>query len=119
MLQWVQSARSAALAFAIVSIGVVQADGWRALTGEEISAALSERNLQYPSAKQLFYASGRTLYDAGGPSWGRWRVQGDQYCSVWPPHGNWACYDVFIDSAAARIRFVGAGNDVSVGEYVE
>jgi hypothetical protein len=50
------------------------------------------------SANQIFQKSGATFYNAGGSqSQGTWKVEGDQYCSTWPPNPSWACYDVARD----------------------
>ena len=95
------------------------ADGlWLQLNGPRIRIALEERKLQYKSANQTFYASGKTLYNQGGrPSWGCWRVQGDQYCSQWPPNDLWACFDVL--ARGNDIRFVGLHDDITDGTYAD
>jgi hypothetical protein len=90
-------------------------EAWRALNGAEISAALTARVLQYgDGARQDFFADGRTLYGEG--SWGSWRVQGDEYCSVWPPSDRWTCYSVEV--RGLEIRFSDGGEPV-VGKYVD
>lgn len=94
-----------------------QEQPWRAMSGAEIDAALSERTLRYTTATQKFYASGRTLYDAGRPSWGYWRVEGDQYCSQWPPSDLWACYG--MARSGDKLRFIGAQGDTTDGVYFE
>ncbi|MEM9604151.1 MAG: hypothetical protein AAGA11_14890 [Pseudomonadota bacterium] len=106
-------------AVGLLLVGSAHATDWRTLDGDGISVALTDKTLRYAAATQTFYASGRTLYDAGRPSWGRWRVEGDRYCSVWPPAGDWACYDVAIHSDGTRVRFSGAGGNVSTGAYVD
>ncbi len=90
---------------------------WRPLYGFEIKEALSSRTLRYGEITQDFYASGRTFYNAGTPSWGYWRVQGDRYCSQWPPQTEWACYELSLHADGRRLRFTGAGGDVSEGVY--
>lgn len=50
--------------------GAVWADAWRALEGAEIAGLLTDQTLIYENATQQFFASGRTLYDAGQDSWG-------------------------------------------------
>ena len=90
---------------------------WVAMSGDEIEAALSERTLKYSSATQTFYASGRTLYDAGRPSWGYWRVENNQYCSQWPPSDLWTCYT--MEQLEDAVRFVGAQGDKTEGVYTE
>lgn len=87
------------------------------LTGEEIEAALIDRKLDYANAWQAFRASGRTLYNAGEESWGYWRVDGDQYCSLWPPSDLWTCYD--LERQGTVLRFVGAGGDITVARYAD
>lgn len=92
---------------------------WEAMTGHEIEQALADKKLQYKSANQVFQASGETQYNQDGRlSAGEWRVDGDKYCSVWPPQGQWACYH--MDRSADKVRFVGAGeSDITVGSYIE
>lgn len=93
---------------------------WEKLGAVKITQVLSARTLAYSSTiSQKFNASGRTLYDTGTPSWGYWRVQGDQYCSQWPPQNNWTCYDLYISKDGVSIKFAGSGNNVSVGKYID
>ncbi|MCP5088733.1 MAG: hypothetical protein GY952_18230 [Rhodobacteraceae bacterium] len=101
----------------LIWAGAVAAQDWRKLDSSEIAAALTSRHIQYENAQQDFFASGKTLYDAGKPSWGYWRVQGDQFCSQWPPNGDWSCYDLFKSSDGQKLRFIGFGGDVSEGTY--
>ncbi|WP_171234522.1 hypothetical protein [Ruegeria sp. HKCCA6837] len=85
--------------------GVLAADGFQKLSGEEILAALTGQKLEYGSGVwQTFDTSMVTQYFSGGPSAGRWVVREDQYCSIWPPSDLWACYDVFRNEDT--IRFV-------------
>lgn len=96
----------------------VQAEeaAWHPMTGVEIAGALTDRVLQYDNAWQDFRASGKTLYNAGRDSWGYWRVEGDQYCSLWPPQDLWACYD--MERTGDRLRFVGSSaGDVTEATY--
>ncbi|WP_370402047.1 hypothetical protein [Sulfitobacter sp. JB4-11] len=89
---------------------------WQKLSGAQITAALTGRALQYDTAWQDFRASGRTLYHAGRDSWGYWRVEADQYCSMWPPSDLWACYA--MERAGDRLRFIGIGaDDVTEATY--
>lgn len=92
---------------------------WRPLAGPEIVDALTGARLVHESATQAFYASGRTLYDAGRPSWGYWEVREDRYCSQWPPAGGWACYDLERDSGTGALRFVGDSGDITEGRVAE
>jgi hypothetical protein len=38
-----------------------------------------------------------TYADHGRDSHGRWSVEGDRYCSVWPPNESKACYAVSVE----------------------
>ena len=68
------------------------------LSGPDISKLLTEKSLYAEGVEQIFRASGQTFYlQNGSSSAGSWKVQGDQYCSVWPPNPSWACYDVMED----------------------
>ncbi len=105
---------------ALLAISPAMAEEWTAMTGPEIEAALDERTLIYEgNIKQIFYKSGKTLYDNGRPSWGNWAVRGDQYCSEWPPAGGWACYDMDRHSSDGKLRFVSETGHVTEGNYSE
>ncbi|QBF32712.1 hypothetical protein [Thalassococcus sp. S3] len=94
------------------------AESWLPLTGDEVRSALEARTLIYDNgARQEFLPSGRTLYSAGEDSWGYWRVEGDRYCSTWPPSDLWACYA--LERSGDKLRFVGASGDVIQGVYAE
>lgn len=99
------------------------ADEWVKLDGSEVEAALDERSLKYKTATQKFYKSGRTLYDSGRPSWGNWRIQGDQYCSEWPPNAGWECFDferrINSSDNSVTIRFISKSGSVTEGTYLE
>lgn len=92
---------------------------WQALSGAEIAEALAGRELTYGNgAVQVFRDSGATTYRAGaGLSEGRWRVADGEYCSNWPPSATWSCYALERDTETGRLRFAGAGGDVTVGSY--
>jgi hypothetical protein len=99
-----------------LSATMAVAEQWAVLDGAAVRAALEGRVLIYSGgARQDFRASGKTLYNAGQDSWGNWRVQGNQYCSEWPPSDLWACYD--LQSNGSVIRFIGAAGDVTDGAY--
>jgi hypothetical protein len=68
----------------------------RKLGGKEIVALLSDTTLVADGdVSQLFQAGGVTLYSVkGSQSQGFWRVDGDKYCSQWPPNEHWSCYNV-------------------------
>ena len=96
------------------------ADEWKPLNGAEITTALTARVLQYKdNAQQDFFADGRTLYQTRDVSWGRWRVDYDQYCSIWPPAGTWACYTVSISSDEMSVRFTDKQGGHSDGKYID
>jgi hypothetical protein len=93
--------------------GMALAEDWRALTGSEIATALSARELVYTDGtRQSFAADGATYYD---DTTGHWRIEGDQYCSVWPPSDRWACYGVEV--SGLDVRFVAADGSASQGRY--
>lgn len=88
---------------------------WEPMSGAQIETALTGRVLQYTSAHQDFRASGRTRYVAGRERWGYWRVQGDSYCSQWPPSDLWACYT--MARSGDQLRFIGAAGDTTDATY--
>ena len=103
---------------AVALAGPAAAEEWEPLAGAALQAALEARTLAYADGStQGFLADGTTLYDAGQPQWGKWQVQGRQYCSLWPPSGTWACYDVARNGL--ELRFTGADGTASVGRYVD
>jgi hypothetical protein len=72
------------------------------LSGPDITSVLQDAELTAEDAgkhvSQIFQKSGVTLYVVDGQqSQGFWRVEGDRYCSQWPPHELWDCYDVGRD----------------------
>jgi hypothetical protein len=73
----------------------------KSLTGEEINHALGDQILEMADnapTTQIFQKGGLTIYREGGQqSQGRWKVDGNKYCSQWPPSDYWACYDVLAD----------------------
>lgn len=101
----------------VLPSGVWAEEHWVSLTGAQISEALTGKKLVYSSAWQEFRASGRTLYNAGQDSWGYWRVVNDQYCSQWPPSGQWDCYDMARNGD--MLRFTDAGGYATDGVYAE
>ena len=109
--------RSVCLVLALAT--PVLAEDWRVLDGPGITTALAARVLQYPDGSvQNFFQDGRTLYEAGGgESWGKWWVEGGQYCSSWPPSDVAACYGVEVQGL--DVRFTSNSGDVTVGRYVD
>jgi hypothetical protein len=48
--------------------------------------------------EQVFQSSGATFTidtETKQQSQGFWKLQGDKYCSQWPPSENWECFDVY------------------------
>ena len=97
----------------------VLADEWRILSGPEILQALTDKTVYYDNGTQFFFASGKTLYQVGPPSWGEWRVQGDKYCSVWPPNNIWTCYGFQVSADGERLQFIDSGGFASDGRFTK
>ena len=96
------------------------AEDWQPLTGPAITDALSARVLTYTGGQtQNFFADGRTLYEGERAQWGQWRVEGDRYCSVWPPSDRWSCHRVERQAGGFDLRFVSDGGTVTQGRYVD
>lgn len=109
--------RTAILVAALALGSAAQAgdDDWLPLDGAGIAEALTGAEVAYENARQIFYASGKTLYEFGQPSWGNWRVEGNRYCSQWPPGETWDCYDVEMSADGTSIRFLDAHGNVFAG----
>lgn len=48
--------------------------------------------------EQVFQPGGVTFtvdVETKAQSQGFWRLEGDKYCSQWPPSEHWSCYEVF------------------------
>lgn len=102
---------------AVLLAGPTLADDWVPMTGDQITAALTDQRLDYGDAWQEFRASGRTLYHAGRDSWGYWAARGDQYCSQWPPGDLWACYD--MERRGDVVRFVAGDGSTTEGRFAK
>ncbi len=103
-----------------VMAGPAVAEEWRSLAAAEITAALSARALAYTDgSSQSFHADGATRYEADSISLGHWRVDGDQYCSQWPPSDRWDCYAVQAESAGLYLRFVAKDGSSTTGRYID
>ena len=100
----------------IALAGPAYAGVWEAMSGDDIRAALTDRTLIYETATQHFYASGKTLYHAGEARWGAGRIQGNEYCSQWPPNSAWACYRMQA-KGDDQLRFIGEGDDITEAVY--
>jgi len=71
--------------------------------------------------KQSFDLGGVTTYEAEGKrQTGRWDVQGDQYCSMWPPSDQWSCYAVTeeVGADATTISWIRADGSRESGHLV-
>lgn len=109
--------RVAAIALGLIvgGSGLAVAEAWARLDGPGIEAALTARVLAYPDGTmQDFHAGGRTIAGMGE---GRWKVDGDRYCSAWPPSERWACYKVEREARGLDLRFTGEDGAVTVGRY--
>jgi hypothetical protein len=70
----------------------------RKLAGSEIRALLPTIIVRGNGTSQSFSASGETTYsEHGRDNHGRWSVEGDLYCSVWPPNESKACYSIAVE----------------------
>lgn len=75
------------------------------LSGAEMQATLYDKILYGKDIEQIFQKSGATFYSAGGgQSQGNWKIDGEKYCSQWPPNEAWACYDMTQDGN--KITFI-------------
>jgi len=93
---------------------------WQHLTGAEIRTGLTARVLARPGGQtQNFLADGRTLHEGDRAQWGRWRIKGDRYCSVWPPSDRWDCDMVDRHARGFDLRFLSGGEAVTEGRYVD
>jgi hypothetical protein len=103
----------------VLTAGIAQAQDWGTLTGPEIAEALTARRVIYETgAAQEFRADGVTTYESrGNISAGSWRVEGDRYCSQWPPRDAWDCYDLSRSADGLDLRFTGDAGDVTAGRY--
>ena len=99
---------------------MVHADHWQPLDAASIKTALTARILAFEGgATQQFNADGSTVYITNHASTGAWRVDGPQYCSVWPPSDRWSCYDVVLSNDGLHLRFTAQDGSTSVGRYID
>jgi hypothetical protein len=82
------------------------AEDWMRLTGRVV--------LYDGDHRQEFISEGRMLHD---DSLGYWRVEGERYCSQWPPSDRWTCNGVA--SRGLDLRFVAADVSEAQGRYAE
>ena len=113
MRQW-----SVIAGLVLVAGSAMAGDGWTRLKGAEVTAALAARSVLYADgASQDFRADGGTTYTKDRPTLGQWRVQGDNYCSVWPPSDRWVCYSVERSADGLSVRFIAADGGATTGRY--
>ena len=92
----------------------------RMLEGDEIRALLPTIMARGNGSEQLFSATGETTFsDQGRDSVGRWTVEGDRYCSFWPPNQSKACYAIGFEEAppdggAATIIWIDAAGERTI-----
>lgn len=102
----------------LMMTGMAHAADWERLTSDdEVLAALEGQTVLYESARQKFSRDGITLYDAGRPTWGNWRARAGQYCSEWPPAEGWDCYDLYLSTDGAKVRFRSPAGELIEGRY--
>lgn len=108
------------LALLVLSLGAATADeAWKVLAGAEATKALSGHILAYANgATQTFSPSGDTGYDSGHLQPGKWRIDGDKYCSVWPPSDQWACYKLEASADGKSLRFTAGDGSTTEGQVV-
>ena len=93
---------------------------WRKLGADELNKALAARTVAYENgASQTFDIAGSTSYDSGTFSAGKWKIDGDRYCSVWPPSEKWACYDVEVSADGLGLKFTADDGSETIGRYVD
>ena len=104
-----------------VFAGMGQADDAVPLVGEGITDALMSRSVQYTTgARQKFLGAGVTIYESrNNLSAGSWKVEGDRYCSQWPPSDGWSCFAVSRSKDGLNVRFADDGGEITIGRYVD
>lgn len=79
----------------------------RTLTNDEIAGLLPKIIAIGDDTRQTFSAAGATTYQVGGrETYGTWRVDGDKYCSQWPPVRSWTCYLVVTDPTEQTLIWI-------------
>ena len=105
------------LLFALLFLGTSAHAAERKLSGVEIAKLLPTVIATGTDTRQTFSKAGATTYTfKGRDSYGTWRVQGEQYCSQWPPTAGWDCYTVLADEDAESIVWVGHSGDRTVNQ---
>ena len=98
---------------------IAKAETWFPIDGASISKALTDSHIIYDNGhRQSFYSDGTTEYSSGSaPEQGLWRIEGDFYCSQWPPQDDWDCYTVSLSDQPRRVLFTGTGGDRYFGKF--
>lgn len=102
-----------AIGYGISRKAVVAADE-RRVKGDEIHAVLSGARVVGKGYEQLFgdprgHDSAPTTYWEGkNASFGRWRVEDDQYCSQWGNFTYWTCYEMRVgeENGAEKVIWI-------------
>ena len=100
-----------------MAAAAAQADE-RPLKGPEIDALISGNTVTGQNIngiwKQFFNVNGETIYVAPEkpPSYGEWNLQGDKFCSKWPPSDHYVCYVVTgdLDAKPKMITWIAGGS---------
>lgn len=95
------------------------AEEWRPLDAAGISAALSARVLRSEDGStQKFFRDGRSLREAAdGTRWGKWWVEADRVCLLWPPAAAADCWTVEV--RRIDLRFTAADGETWTARYVD
>ncbi|MBG1231637.1 hypothetical protein [Aestuariivirga litoralis] len=109
--------RKSLAVFFLMMLTLPASAGLLPLHGDQIVKLLSDKTLYAKvdgkAASQLFQKSGATFYSVGdAQNQGAWKIDGDKYCSVWPPNETWVCYDVLQDDKT--VTFVSPSGKQSV-----
>ena len=102
-------ASTALLAFTIAASGALAEE--TTLDHQAILDTLTGAVVEGSGWSQTFDRGGATAFiSQGKTSTGRWDVEGDQYCSTWPPSDQWSCYRVAssVDGSVTTIIWISA-----------
>ncbi|MEP0961899.1 MAG: hypothetical protein ABJQ70_10065 [Roseobacter sp.] len=97
---------------------VAAGDAWHPMDADQIKTVMTDKKLQYAHAWQNFSVSGRTVFNAGADSWGRWRVQNKHYWRKRALQEVWTCYDMARSESNLRfLRFIDGAGGVIEAQY--
>lgn len=102
----------------LLTIGPAFGGEERLIQADEIHELLSNSRVIGKGFEQTFgdprgHASASTTYWEGkNSSFGRWRVEGNKYCSQWGQNGPWACYKmtVFDEAGQRHVVWIDSSN---------